>query len=227
MDKEALRHYVERMVDEKLAWKIKQMPQNASPARPGAGAKRVLEQLQKDAAAKCEHCGKSMDKPESKKAHLAEQRALSEMKSGEDSVLRCMKAMIIFCVSLSNPVRSRPRCQHAKRYRHEHARSGSGSCIEAGQLKSHAQDWRDVGLKQVREHPSMTSTREFAAQQQDINGIPFSDEYLQIHWAMSENAVLQEETTRREEARRSTICHASNRKNLTQSTISWQCATSG
>jgi hypothetical protein len=58
------------------------------------------------------------------------------------------------------------------------------------------QDWRDVG-------PHTTSwtadrddhARELAAQQQDFNENPFSDEHLQIRWAMMVKSELQEDTT--------------------------------
>ena len=57
-------------------------------------------------------------------------------------------------------------------------------------------DWRDVG-------PHTTSwtadrddhARELAAQQQDFNENPFSDEHLQIRWVMMAKSELQEGTT--------------------------------
>jgi hypothetical protein len=61
-DKEVLRGYVERVVEEKLAGQRKQTPRKTRPprGRQGASAKHELVQLQKDAAVseQCEHCGK-------------------------------------------------------------------------------------------------------------------------------------------------------------------------
>jgi hypothetical protein len=65
-DKEVLRGYVERMVEEKLAGQRKQTPRKTRPPRggQGAGAKRGLAQLQKDAASSkaCEHCGRTHER---------------------------------------------------------------------------------------------------------------------------------------------------------------------
>jgi hypothetical protein len=69
-----------------------------------------------------------------------------------------------------------------------------GAKLAAG--KSMLQDWRDVG-------PHTTSwtadrddhARELATQQQDFNENPFSDEHLQIRWAMMVKSELQEDTT--------------------------------
>jgi hypothetical protein len=58
------------------------------------------------------------------------------------------------------------------------------------------QDWRDVGphttvwTAERDEH-----ARELATQQQDFNENPFSDEHLQIRWAMMAKSELQEETS--------------------------------
>ena len=57
------------------------------------------------------------------------------------------------------------------------------------------QDWRDVGP-----HTTMWTAdrdehaRELATQQQDFNENPFSDEHLQIRWAMMAKSELQADT---------------------------------
>jgi hypothetical protein len=77
--------------------------------------------------------------------------------------------------------------------------SRTAEAIRAAKLaawKAMLQDWRDVG-------PHTTSwtadrddhARELAAQQQDFNENPFSDEHLQIRWAMMVKSELQEDTT--------------------------------
>ena len=100
-DKEVLRGYVERMVEEKVAGQRKQTPHKTRPPRggQGAGAKRELAQLQKDAASSksYEHCGRMHAgecwyKPGGKKRNRAERKALkaavelSQAESGEDAV---------------------------------------------------------------------------------------------------------------------------------------------
>jgi hypothetical protein len=58
------------------------------------------------------------------------------------------------------------------------------------------QDWRDVG-----QHTTVWTAdrdehaRELATQQQDFNVNPFSNEHLQIRWAMTAESKLQEEMT--------------------------------
>jgi hypothetical protein len=58
------------------------------------------------------------------------------------------------------------------------------------------QDWRDVGP-----HTTLWTAdrdehaRELATQQQDFNENPFSDEHLQIRWAMMAKPEMQEDTT--------------------------------
>jgi hypothetical protein len=58
------------------------------------------------------------------------------------------------------------------------------------------QDWRDVG-----QHTTLWTAdhdehaRELATQQQDFNENPFSDEHLQIRWAIMAKSELQENTT--------------------------------
>jgi hypothetical protein len=99
-DKEVLRGYVERMVEEKLADRRKQTPGKAQPLRGGQGAraKRESAQAKKDAAvsAPCDHCGKKHAgecwyKPGSKKRARTEKKALkaaaelSRVESGEDT----------------------------------------------------------------------------------------------------------------------------------------------
>jgi hypothetical protein len=77
--------------------------------------------------------------------------------------------------------------------------SRTAKAIHAAKLaawKAMLQDWRDVG-------PHTTSwtddwddyARELALQQQDFNENPFSDEHLQIRWAMMAKSELQEDTT--------------------------------
>jgi hypothetical protein len=99
-DKEVLRGYVERMVEEKLADRRKQTPGKAQPPRGGQGAraKRESAQVKKDAvvSALCDHCGKKHAgecwyKPGSKKRTRTEKKALkaaaelSRVESGEDT----------------------------------------------------------------------------------------------------------------------------------------------
>ncbi len=99
-EKDVLRGYVERMVNEKLADRRKRTPGKTRPPRSGQGAdaKRASVQAKKDAAASepCEHCGKKHAgecwyKPGSKKSTRAEKQALkaavelSQMGSGEDT----------------------------------------------------------------------------------------------------------------------------------------------
>jgi hypothetical protein len=95
-DKEVLRSHVDRMVEEKLA-KRKQIPGNTRPlgGGQGAGAKRKLAQLQKDAAATapCEHCGKKHAgecwyKPGGKKRIKAEKKALKTVEESADNYSR-------------------------------------------------------------------------------------------------------------------------------------------
>ena len=83
-NKEVLRSHDDRMVEEKPA-KRKQTPGNTRPlgGGQGAGAKRKLAHLKKDAAATapCDHCGKKHAgecwyKPGGKKRIKAEKKAL-------------------------------------------------------------------------------------------------------------------------------------------------------
>ncbi len=100
-DKELLRGYVERMVEEKLADQRNQTPHKTRPPRggQGAGAKRELAKLQKDATSSkpCEHCGRMHAgecwyKPGGKKRNRAERKALkaaaelSQAESREDAI---------------------------------------------------------------------------------------------------------------------------------------------
>jgi hypothetical protein len=101
VDKEVLRGYVERMVEEKLAGQRNQTPRKTRPPPVGQGevAKSELAQLQKDAVSSksCEHCGRMHSvecwyKPVGKKRNRADRKALkaavelSEAESGEDAV---------------------------------------------------------------------------------------------------------------------------------------------
>jgi hypothetical protein len=124
-DKEVLRGYVERMVKEKLAVQRKQTPRKTRPPRggQGAGAKRELAHLQKDAAASkpCEHCGRMHAgecwfKPGSKKRNRAERKALkvaadlSKAESGEDAGSEVEESDDKYsCVSLLPPSSRIPR----------------------------------------------------------------------------------------------------------------------
>ncbi len=99
-EKDVLRGYVERMVNETLADRQKRTPGKTRlpSSGQGAGAKRASVQTKKDAAVvePCEHCGKKHAgecwyKPGSKKSIRAEKRALkaaeelSQMGSAEDT----------------------------------------------------------------------------------------------------------------------------------------------
>ena len=72
------------------------------------------------------------------------------------------------------------------------------------------QDWLDVGLHTTvwtadrNEH-----ARELATQQQDFHENPFSDEHLQIRWAMMAKPELQEDTTDEGASKALTICPGS------------------
>jgi hypothetical protein len=124
-DKEVLRGYVERMVEEKLAGQRNQTPRKTRPPRggQGVGAKRELAQLQKDAASSksFEHCGRMHAgeywyKPGGKKRNRAERKALkavvelSQAESGEDAVSKVEDSDDnYFCVSLLPPSSRIPR----------------------------------------------------------------------------------------------------------------------
>ena len=95
-DKEVLRSHDDRMVEEKPA-KRKQTPGNTRPlgGGQGAGAKRKLAHLKKDAAATapCDHCGKKHAgecwyKPGGKKRIKAEKKALKTVEESADNCLR-------------------------------------------------------------------------------------------------------------------------------------------
>jgi hypothetical protein len=128
-DKEVLRGYVERMVEEKQAGQRKQTPRKTRPQRggQGAGAKRELAQLQKDAAAsqQCEHCGKKHAgecwyKPGSQNINRAEKKAALKAaasslrrRAGRMQVLRWKKAMTTILVFLSvTPLLTHPPHMH-------------------------------------------------------------------------------------------------------------------
>ena len=97
-EKDVLRGYVERMVNETLRQKRTPGKTRLPRSGQGAGANRASVQAKKDAAVvePCEHCGKKHAgecwyKPGSKKSIRAEKRALkaaaelSQMGSGEDT----------------------------------------------------------------------------------------------------------------------------------------------
>jgi hypothetical protein len=118
-DKEVLRGYVERMVEEKLAGQRNQTPHKTRPPHggQGAGAKRELAQLQKDAVSNkpYDHCGRMHAgeywyKPGGKKKNRAEQKALkeavelSQAEIGDDSVSEMEDSDENYsCVSLLPP----------------------------------------------------------------------------------------------------------------------------
>ena len=95
-DKEVLRSHDDRMVEEKPA-KRKQTPGNTRPlgGGQGAGAKRKLAHLKKDAdaTAPCDHCGKKHAgecwyKPGGKKRIKAEKKALKTVEESADNYSR-------------------------------------------------------------------------------------------------------------------------------------------
>ena len=95
-DKEVLQSHDDRMVEEKPA-KRKQTPGNTRPlgGGQGAGAKRKLAHLKKDAdaTAPCDHCGKKHAgecwyKPGGKKRIKAEKKALKTVEESADNYSR-------------------------------------------------------------------------------------------------------------------------------------------
>ena len=113
------------MVEEKVAGQRKQTPHKTRPPRggQGAGAKRELAKLQKDATSSkpCEHCGRMHAdecwyKPGGKKRNRADRKALkadvelSQAESGEDAVSEAEESDDNYsCVSLLPPSSRIPR----------------------------------------------------------------------------------------------------------------------